>query len=121
MRCSPAPLPGVDALEAYSAESGEAVSRFIVASGRIGKDELTACGLLVWLTRHDPVAGEERGQQRLIPDADLLLDGTLNHPKPYSIAALLYPELTAEFGALQDRRHDRIVLTWQTEPAPAPR
>ncbi len=94
--------PGVDALEAYGAASDSKVSRFIVASARIGSDELTAGGLRVWLTGHDPVTGEERGHQRLSPDADLLLDGALNHPKSYSIAALLHPELAAEFEALQD-------------------
>ena len=97
------PATGVQALEAYSAASDQTVSRFIVASGRIGKDELTAGGLRVCLTGHDPITGEERGHQRLSPDADLLLDGTLNHPKSYSIAALLHPELAAEFEALQDR------------------
>lgn len=107
--------PGVDALEAYSAASNSTVSRFIVASDRIGKDELTAGGLRVWLTGHDPITGEERGHQRLSPDADLLLDGTLNHPKSYSIAALLHPGLAAEFEALQDRLRERILLTWQTE------
>ncbi|WP_353806990.1 AAA family ATPase [Microbacterium sp.] len=49
------------------------------------------------------------------PDADLLLDGTINHPKAYSIAALLHPELATEFEALQDRLRDRILLTWQSE------
>jgi nucleoside-triphosphatase THEP1 len=107
--------PSVDALEAYSAAPSSTVSRFIVASGRIGSDELTAGGLRVWLTGHDPITGEERGHQRLSPDADLLLDGTLNHPKSYSIAALLHPELAVEFGMLQDRLRDRILLTWQTE------
>lgn len=107
--------PGVDSLEAYGAASAETVSRFIVASGRIGKDELTVGGLRVWLTGHDPITGEERGHQRVSPDADLLLDATLNHPKSYSIAALLHPELAAEFEALQDRLRDRILVTWQTE------
>ncbi|WP_413631433.1 relaxase domain-containing protein [Microbacterium sp. SSM24] len=107
--------PGVDALEAYGAASNSTVSRFIVASGRIGRDELTAGGLRAWLTGHDPITGGERGHQRLSPDADLLLDGTLNHPKSYSIAALLHPELAAEFEAFQDRLRDRIVLMRQTE------
>ncbi|WP_240642407.1 AAA family ATPase [Microbacterium sulfonylureivorans] len=106
---------GTGAVEAYSAASHSAVSRFIVDNGVITSDELTAGGLRVWLTGHDPVTGEERGHQRLSPDADLLLDGTLNHPKSYSIAALLHPELAAEFEALQDRLRDRILLTWQTE------
>jgi nucleoside-triphosphatase THEP1 len=107
--------PGIDALEAYGAASDSTVSRFIVENGVISSDELTTGGLRVWLTGHDPVTGEERGHQRLSPDADLLLDGTLNHPKSYSIAALLHPELAAEFEALQDRLRDRILLTWQTE------
>ncbi|WP_374975028.1 AAA family ATPase [Microbacterium trichothecenolyticum] len=107
--------PGVNALEGYSAASDSTVSRFVVANGIITSDELTAGGLRVWLTGHDPITGEERGHQRLSPDADLLLDGTLNHPKSYSIAALLHPELAVEFEALQDRLRERILLTWQTE------
>lgn len=106
---------GVEALEAYGAASGSTVSRFIVDNGVISTDQLTAGGLRVWLTGHDPVTGEERGYQRLSPDADLVLDGTLNHPKSYSIAALLHPELAAEFEAIQDRLRERILLTWQTE------
>src|SRR6478735_2950437 len=110
------PYPtGAEALEAYSAASDSTVSRFIVENGVITSDELTAGGLRVWLTGHDPITGEERGHQRLSPDADLLLDGTLNHPKSYSIAALLHPELADEFEALQDRIRDRILLTWQKE------
>ena len=107
--------PSVDVLEAYSAASDSTVSRFIVTNGVITSDELTADGLRVWLTGHDPVTGEERGHQRLSPDADLLLDGTLNHPKSYSIAALLHPEVATAFEALQDRLRERILLTWQRE------
>ena len=110
------PFPtGAEALEAYGAASDSTVSRFIVDNGVITTDQLTAGGLRVWLTGHDPVTGEERGHQRLSPDADLLLDGTLNHPKSYSIATLLHPELAGEFEALQDRLRERILLTWQIE------
>lgn len=106
---------GADALEAYGLASDSTVARFVVDEGRISADELSAGGLRVWLTGHDPVSGEERGRQRLSADADLLLDGTLNHPKSYSIAALLHPELATEFEALQDRLRDQILLTWQRE------
>ncbi|MFB9644975.1 AAA family ATPase [Microbacterium terregens] len=99
----------------YGLESGSTVARFIVDLGRISTDELSPGGLRVWLTGHDPVSGEERGRLRLTADADLVLDGTLNHPKSYSIAALLHPELAAEFEALQDRLRDQILLTWQRE------
>lgn len=106
---------GIAALEAYGAASDATISRFIVDNGVVTSDELTAGGLRVWLTGHDPITGEERGHQRLSPDADLLLDGTLNHPKSFSIAALLHPELASEFEALQDRLRERILLTWQTD------
>ncbi|HWK78211.1 AAA family ATPase [Microbacterium sp.] len=109
------PTTGAEALEAYSAASDSTVARFVVDNGVITSDDLTAGSLRVWLTGHDPITGEERGVQRLSPDADLLLDGTINHPKSYSVAALLHPELAAEFEALQDRLRDRILLTWQTE------
>ncbi|WP_307858597.1 AAA family ATPase [Microbacterium flavescens] len=81
----------------------------------ISTDELTAGGLRVWLTGHDPATGEERGRSRLSPDADLVLDGTINHPKSYSVAALLHEDLATEFEALQDRLRNRILLAWQRE------
>lgn len=109
------PAAGVDSLEAYSAASDSTVTRFIVDNGVITSDELTAGGLRVWVTGHDPVTGEERGHQRLSPDADLLLDGALNPPKSCSLAALLHPELATEFEALQGRLRERILLSWQTE------
>ncbi|WP_424446501.1 relaxase domain-containing protein [Microbacterium sp. CH-015] len=108
-------IAGVDALGMYADASDETVTRFIVDRGEISNDQLTADALRVWITGHDPVTGEERGRSRLSPDADLLLDGTINHPKTYSVAALLHPELAAEFEALQDRLRDRILLTWQAE------
>lgn len=107
---------GVDALERYSeAARDSTVTRFIAEDGAVRCDELSPGGLRVWLTGHDPVTGGERGKPQLRADADLLLDGTLNHPKSYSIAALLHPELAAEFEALQDRIRDRVLLLWQRE------
>ncbi|WP_251450871.1 AAA family ATPase [Microbacterium sp. Marseille-Q6648] len=106
---------GLEAFEAYGAASDSTVQRFVVEHGVITTDDLTAGGLRVWLTGHDPVSGEDRGRLRLSPDADLVLDGTINHPKSFSVAALLHPELAAEFEALQDRLRDRILATWQTE------
>ena len=108
--------PGVDALDSYGDASHDgALTRFIAQDGTVRSDELSSGGLRVWLTGHDPVTGEERGISQLRPEADLLLDGTLNHPKSYSVAALLHPELAAEFEALQDRIRDRTILLWQRE------
>jgi exodeoxyribonuclease V alpha subunit len=109
------PVPGPEALERYAQSTDAGVARFIVTDGAITSDRLTSAGLRVWLSGHDPVTGEERGKTLVRPDSDLLLDGTLNHPKSFSIAALLHPELAIEFEALQDRVRDRIVLLWQQE------
>ena len=104
----------VEVLENYSGTGGSTVARFVVEDGVVSSDELSAGGLRVWLTGHDPVTGEQRGTSLMRPDADLLLDGTLNHPKSYSIAALLHPDLAAEFEALQDRNEALFfrVITW---------
>jgi len=86
-----------------------------VEQGTLQSDELSASALRVWLSGRDPVTGEERGKTLIRPEADLLLDGTLNHPKSYSIAALLHTELADEFEALQDRIRDRVIALWQRE------
>lgn len=106
---------GSDALELYSNAAHASVTRFVVTDGAITADELSAGALRMWLTGHDPITGEERGTQRLSADADLLLGATLNHPKSYTIVALLHPDLATEFESLQDRLRDRILTTWLAE------
>src|SRR6185312_3852205 len=64
---------------------------------------------------YDPLTGERRGRELASPDADLLLDGTMNMPKSFSLAVLLVPELRAEFDALQDRIRGRTLQLWQGE------
>lgn len=64
---------------------------------------------------HSPKTDERRGRDLHSPDADLILDGTINAPKSYSIAAMLNADLAAEFESLQDRLRDRIIATWQSE------
>ncbi|AZS36265.1 ATP-dependent RecD-like DNA helicase [Microbacterium lemovicicum] len=91
------------------------MTRFIVEDGEVSADALSAGALRVWLAGHDPISGQERGRPHLRAESDLLLDATLNHPRSYSIAALLHPELSVEFEALQDRIRDRTVVLWQQE------
>lgn len=104
---------GVDALADYSGEL--TVRRFICASGRIGHDELRRDALREWVDGLDPVTGVPRGVRQTSPRSDLILDGTINAPKTYSIAALLDEDLAQEFEALQDRLRDRIIQIWQRE------
>lgn len=104
---------GVGAAAAYSGDLG--ITRFSVRDGRILEDELDTQGLARWVDGCDPVTGERRGRDLKSPNADLLLDGTINAPKTYSIAALVNPDLAAAFEALQDRLRTQIIRTWQRE------
>ncbi|MAB81707.1 MAG: hypothetical protein CMJ89_20410 [Planctomycetes bacterium] len=105
---------GVRALDNYSA-GPRAVTRFVVEDGRTTIDNLEQDQLRVWVDGCDPLTGERRGRQLRSPDADLVLDGTINAPKSFSIVTLLHPELEAEFEALQDRLRDRVLSMWQLE------
>ena len=104
---------GVEALAGYSLFAQGGVTRFTVEAGVITTDQLDEVRLRRWVDGRDPDADERRGRDLRSADADLILDGTINAPKSYSIAALINPELAREFEALQDRLRDRIITTWQ--------
>lgn len=106
---------GADALAAYGAAGGAGVVRYVVECGSIAADALSEEQLRRWIDGRDPATDERRGRDLTLPDADLVLDGTINAPKSYSIAAMLNADLAAEFEALQDRLRDRIITTWQRE------
>ena len=106
---------GAEALAAYSAVGGGGVTRFVVEDGAVNADTLDEEQLRRWVDGRDPATDERRGRDLASPDADLILDGTINAPKSYSIAAMLNADLAFEFEALQDRLRDRIITTWQTE------
>ncbi|WP_314854305.1 relaxase domain-containing protein [uncultured Microbacterium sp.] len=106
---------GAEALAAYSAVGGGGVTRFVVEDGAVNADTLDEEQLRRWVDGRDPASGERRGRDLASPDADLILDGTINAPKSYSIAAMLNADLATEFESLQDRLRDRIITTWQSE------
>lgn len=106
------PADGVEAAVNYAPRRAH---RFTVAGDTITVDALNADQLATWIDGHDPETGEPRGAQNLRPEADLLLDATINAPKTFSIAALLDPDIAAAFDALQDRIRDRTLLLWRTE------
>ncbi|MGC5224908.1 AAA family ATPase [Micromonospora sp. DT81.3] len=107
-------VAGVEALAAYSGGAA-CVTRFMAVAGDISADALDAEQLRRWVDGHDPLTDEGRGRELTSPTADLILDGTINAPKSYSIAALIHQELADEFDALQDRLRDRVITTWQRE------
>jgi exodeoxyribonuclease V alpha subunit len=106
-------LQGVEAALAYG--GGAAVSRFEVTSSGIREDRLSVAQLRRWVSGEDPDDGTTRGRRMHSPNADLLLDGTINFPKSISLAALVDPGLAIEFEALQDRLRHRILEMWQCE------
>lgn len=106
---------GVDALAGYSEVVGSGVARFVVEESEVSVDRLDEVQLRRWVDGCDPESGERRGRDLTSPEADLLLDGTINAPKSYSIAALLDADLASEFDSLQDRLRDRVILLWQRE------
>lgn len=108
-------VSGVEALAAYSGGDAARVTRFTVEAGEITLDGLDAEELRRWVDGHDPFTDAPRGRELLSPHADLVLDGTINAPKSYSIAAVINPDLAAEFERLQDRLRTRIITTWQSE------
>jgi len=106
---------GVDALADYGDADAVGVTRFTVEAGVITTDLLDDVQLRRWVDGRDPHTDERRGRDLSSPEADLILDGTINAPKSYSIAALINPDLAREFEELQDRLRDRIVTIWQRE------
>lgn len=108
-------VTGVEALAAYADSSSARVTRFTVEQGRIATDALDPEELRRWVDGHDPHTDAPRGRELRSPQADLILDGTINAPKSYSVAALINDDLAAEFEALQDRLRTRIITTWHRE------
>jgi hypothetical protein len=111
--CATRVSKGVDALTEYGGEAS--VTRVIVTSDQTVTDQLNRDQLAQWVDGYDPLTGERRGRELTSPEADLILDGTINAPKSYSLVALLHPELATEFEALQDRLRNRIITMWQRE------
>ncbi|WP_300591637.1 AAA family ATPase [Microbacterium sp.] len=108
-------MTGVEALAAYADSGSARVTRYTVEQGGIATDGLDAEELRRWVDGHDPRTDAPRGRELRSPHADLILDGTINAPKSYSIAALINDDLASEFEALQDRLRTRIITTWQRE------
>jgi len=104
---------GADAAAHYG--ESERIWRFVAEDGQLTVDALDSAQLRTWIEGRDPETGLLRGRENPSPDADLLLDATVNTAKSFSIAAMLDPELAREYDALQDRIRDRTIVMWQRE------
>ncbi|MFZ4842997.1 AAA family ATPase [Mycetocola saprophilus] len=108
----PQSSPGADAAVQYG---DELVMRYVVTDRGITADALNRDKLRDWVDGLDPDTGIQRGMHLPSPDADLVLDATINAPKTFSLAALIDPDIAIEFTALQDRLRDRVITTWHRE------
>jgi hypothetical protein len=106
---------GVASLADYSESADRSITRFTVEGGAIVTDRLDRDELLLWVDGNDPLTGERRGRDLSSANADLVLDGTINAPKSYSLVTTIHRELAHEFDCLQDRLRGRIITTWQRE------
>ncbi|MDR7112237.1 conjugative relaxase-like TrwC/TraI family protein [Microbacterium trichothecenolyticum] len=106
---------GADMAARYAERDESTVTRFTVVNDAIARDELDTSALRHWIQGENPATGEARGLVSRSENSDLMLDGTINFPKSYSIAALLAPDLALEFEALQDRMRDRTITLWQSQ------
>jgi energy-coupling factor transporter ATP-binding protein EcfA2 len=104
---------GAEHAAAYS--GADVVTRFSVTAAGVEEDALSPAALTRWVDGCDPVTGEQRGRELTSPDADLLLDGTMNMPKSFSLAVLLVPDLRPALEVLQDQIRDRALALWRTE------
>jgi exodeoxyribonuclease V alpha subunit len=104
---------GIDAAVAYG--RGASVQRFTVIGEQVARDRLGTRALHRWVSGEEPATAVPRGRVMHSPNADLLLDGTINFPKSYSLAALIDPEIADAFEKLQDRLRDRVILLWRRE------
>jgi energy-coupling factor transporter ATP-binding protein EcfA2 len=106
---------GVEHAVGYSDALHDTVARFTITDAGIDQDRLDCRALARWIDGADPLTGAPRGRALTRPDADLLLDATMNMPKSYSLALVLSPELRDALEALQDRIRDRTLTLWQRE------
>jgi exodeoxyribonuclease V alpha subunit len=106
---------GVEGAVGYSYADASKVTRLTVSADAATEDRLDARALARWVDGSDPVTGGRRGRELSSPDADLLLDATMNMPKSFSLAVILTPSLRAHLEELQDRIRDRTLVLWQRE------
>lgn len=107
--------PGVESAIAYGALGDVGIQRFAVTARGVDTDRLSVTQLARWIDGVDPLTGEQRGRVLSSPDADLLLDATMNLPKSFSLAVLLKPELRDDLERLQDVVRDRTLGLWREE------
>ena len=112
-----ASLSGMTAegIEEAATYGDETMTRFVIEDGQVTTDTVDKVGLRAWIGGADPVTGDLRGREMPSPNADLLLDATVNASKTFSVAAMLDPDLAAAYEQLEDRIRDRAIRMWQQE------
>jgi len=97
----------------YLAEGAGVATRFVadvsdsVSLTHVG--ELDGQGYERWVAGYDVDTGAPKGRLRDDPNALRFVEVTVNGPKTWSLAAALYPEVSAALDAAQDRAAGQII------------
>jgi len=94
----------------YLAEGSGVATRYVA-----GPDGVSLAGALTgdayeqWVAGHDINTGHAKGRLRDDANALRFVEVTINGPKTWSLAAALYPEVSAALDAAQDRAAEQII------------
>src|SRR4051794_26659435 len=94
----------------YLTEGAGVARRFSVTQGR-GTElaPLTGDAYETWVAGRDPGTGEPRGQSRCDGHAVRFVEGGVNGPKTWSLAAGLHPDIARAYAAAQARAAGQII------------
>src|SRR3954454_2495506 len=101
----------------YLAEGTGVAHRFTVTDGRVTElAPLTGDAYEAWVAGRDPASGEPRGRLRGDEHAVRFVEGVVNGPKTWSLAAALHRDIAAAYEAAQDRAAEQVIA-WLAEHA----
>src|SRR3954451_23249798 len=101
----------------YLAEGTGIARRYAAGAGRVRElAPLSGDGYEGWVPGADPVTGEPRGRLRSDGRAVRFVEGVVNGPKSWSLAAAVHPDIAAAYDAAQDRAAEQIIA-WLSQHA----
>src|SRR3954462_5149722 len=94
----------------YLAEGTGLARRFVARDGRVQeRAPLTGDGYETWVAGRDPDTGDPRGRLRTDERAGRFVEGVVNGPKSWSLAAAMHYDGAAAYDAAQDRAAVEII------------
>src|SRR3954447_4927862 len=101
----------------YLTEGTGIARRYTAGGGRVAElAGLAGDGYEAWVAGLDPDTGTARGRLRSDGRAVRVVEGVINGPKSWSLAAALHPDVAAAYDAAQDRAATQVI-GWLAEHA----